>query len=868
MHPWVDEITDKISGLSPAACLVLAPGFVREEWKSICFAKGKALTAAAIQSPAQIAQLLVPEAEGRILEQSARIELLRDSFKSAEVRNALPKILEHRFRPKFHESIDRALQKGRSLFVHSEEAQAFRERLHERNGANVRRNEYFDLNLFWEAVLGARDFFDEARLFELATARLSAGAHLNAVARLPMEQVFWVSHFPLAPRIRFFKEALARVLEVREIHSSEFFPSGTRIARKRCHSLEDGAHHLLDALQAGGVDQNVVVIEDRPEVRRTLERVSLSRGIPLQDARDPTLLPQSEELKAALLELEMSAKDFPRDLVLAWIGVRSPDRGDLRRKLLESSQTRGIAACRFDADVFESLQKISTVYSRRMTLTDLQTAIEGSIRSLALPAWTSSVIQAVLSEWSDGLRLLGKAEAKRPARFWLKELSERLKGVTPPAPPVRRERGLRVYRVDQAVSFTLPERVRVHFFGVSARFFEPREESTEWLSGRDLETLGFEFSLPDRRARKDGARGSFRSWVGRSTSAPVFWEYLYDESGAEEESPELALRAIPGVQTEEAEALAVHGAVLPSLMAELGTPVTWARVPFTERELPMSFLNALGNCAFTAYAQHLLKLFDERDPDFDLGGDIYGNLIHAAIELLVEERGKINADQAFERAWEKTARPAWVRSERLFSAMRRRAVRLLELFEVSDREFLSKSGAEPKTQEQEIQWKREGFVFSGRLDRVDQHADGLVLMDYKTSSRQAGGQESLETGKGLQLAAYALALQEVENQPVVSAQYVILSPEKINRNYGVLFQQWNKGRAADSVEHPLSFVRSNNSSLFQGDPETIWAAFDSRITGLIRQAVEQGFQAAPADPGDCDYCRYSGVCGRGRLVLA
>jgi len=143
----------------------------------------------------------------------------------------------------------------------------------------------------------------------------------------------------------------------------------------------------------------------------------------------------------------------------------------------------------------------------------------------------------------------------------------------------------------------------------------------------------------------------------------------------------------------------------------------------------------------------------------------------------------------------------------------------------------------------------------------------LVVMDYKTSSKQPSGQVALEKGKGLQLASYALALRERENQEVVSAQYVVLSPDKINRNYGVLFKKWNQGKASDSVEFPLSFVRSNNSSLFDSDPEALWKSFDGKITGLIRTARETGFHAVPADPQDCKSCRYSGVCGRERAVV-
>ncbi|MBU6154452.1 MAG: PD-(D/E)XK nuclease family protein [Bdellovibrionales bacterium] len=861
MKPSIREIVESISGLEPGAALVLAPGFVREEWKSLCFKSGKAIVENAILSPKQIAQILVPESQDQMIERFSRIEMLRENFKAPELRSALPKLLEHRFRPKFFESLDRALQKGRELFVHAEEARIFEERLNEKNGLDERRSEFFGLNRFWERLLELRGFHDDASLFEAATRRLRE----EGGSRIPFQKLFWLDHFGMSPRIRHFFEELSRSISVEHLHSSGFFqgresigssPALRLLNRKLTHSLEDGAHHLLDEVLRDP-DHEVVVIEDRPEIRRTLERIALERGVNLQDARDPTLLTQSEEMKTALLELDLVSRNFSRDLALAWINAKDPDRGDLRRQIIESNaEPKGNPA----------FKPLLERYPKKMTVEQLGEAILESASDFRLPEWVSKVLAATVEEWKLGLRKIGSERKPRPLQLLSRELGDRLKTAAPPVPPVRRESGLHLYRVDQAVSFALPPGVRVHFFGVSPAFFEPKEDGTEWLSGRDLETLAFEFALPDRKTRRETSRNSLLSWVNCSSHPPVFWEFEYDEGGTEVESAALVLSSFPELELPEPAILHVHEKVLRSFSTTLKPPRTVAEVPLEGTEFPMGFLNSLGNCPFTAFAQHLLRLYDERDPDFELGSDVYGNLLHAAIEILLVSP-KPDAELAFEEAWKKTRKPAWLRSERLHRSMRARALTILETFLGSESEYRNRSGAEPKLQEAEIELKREGLVFRGRMDRVDQHADGLVVLDYKTSAKQPSGQVSLEKGKGLQLASYALALRDQENQEVVSAQYVVLSPEKINRNYGVLFKKWNQGKASDSVEFPLSFVKSNHTSLFDAEPDELWKAFDSKITGLIRKAQESGFRAEPADPQDCKSCRYSGVCGRERAVL-
>ena len=861
------SIIGSIGGLEPEAYLILSSGFVREEWKTLCFQSGRAISARAIQSPKQLAELLVPECSGQLLDRSTRIELLRGVLKDPHLREALPKSLEHRFRPKFFDSLDRALQKGREVFVHADEATIFKERLTERTGQDERRDEFFDLNRLWESLLRVRNFYDDARLFEVATERLR-----NEGARLPVSTLFILEHFIPSPRVRYFLEALSLQHSLIHRHSQALFPKQSEtilIEPRRTHSLEDGAHFLLDEiLKSGDLLEHAIVIEDRPEVRRTIKRISEERGVLLQDARDPTLVAQAEELKTALLELELVAKNYSSELVLSWLSAKEPKNGEIRRKIIEKGITQGLESYRFDSATFSGLTELKNRYSNRMTLGELITEVKKTARLFLLPSWVDQAITRMSQDWLTGLTQLELSERKRPIRFWFQELQERLRQTPPIISPLKHESGILLFRVDQAISVTLGEKRQVHFFGVSSSFFEPRDEGSEWFSTRDLEMLASEFQIPARRDRAERLRVSISSWMHLSSSRPIFWEYQYNEGGSEQESSELIFKSIPGLEWGEFQSFPVHPKVLPSLTAKLKPSTPLVEVSVEKREFPISFLNSLGNCAFTAYAQHLLALYDERDPDFDLSGDTYGNLVHAAIEYLLSSKGKVTPSEAFQFAWEQTATLAWIKSDRLFKALRRKTLTILEVFLVSEDEYRARSKAEIVSQEEEITLKREGFTFKGRMDRVDQHADGLVLIDYKTGGAVPSGTQTLEKGKGLQLPAYALALRERKNQEVVSAQYLQLNTEKTNRNIGFLFQKWNQGKKSDQVEFPLSTARGNSGSLLQAEPESVWGNLDQKIKSLIKTVEKGEFRADPADPQDCTRCRYSNVCGRGRAVLA
>jgi RecB family exonuclease len=598
-------------------------------------------------------------------------------------------------------------------------------------------------------------------------------------------------------------------------------------------------------------------------------RVARERGLPLQDPRDPTLIPQSEELKSALLELEVVARNFEIETVLQWWSALYPEDGRRRKALIDRGALRGLSSYSFDPELRRELERLARAYPSRCDLARLSASILESAKRFGLDPWVGEFLARLGRDWTESLVLIGQESRKRPLRIWLKEIQERLKQAPPVVPKFKSPDGLRIHRVDQAVSLRLLPGSKIHFFGVSASFFEPKDEGNEWLSARELEALSFEFGLPSRMQRAERLRESFLSWVRVSKATPEFHEFLHDGGGLEQESLELILSELPGIRKSEVRALPVHPRILPSLSATRRPPRSEVRIGETSAtELPISFLSSMGDCAFTAYARYVLGLYDERDPDFDLSGDAFGNLIHAAIEALLSSRGGLTPEAAFEAALGKTATPAWIRSERLLRALRKKSVSMLTAFLRSEEEYRGRSGAELLCQEEPIELQREGIRFKGRMDRVDRHADGLILIDYKTGGSLPNAAVTRRSGKGLQLPAYALALQESKGEPVISAQYLELREGKTNRNLGFLFKRWNKGKKADEVEFPISTARSVSGSLVLEEPEEVWKELDRRIVELIGKLKAGEFDARPAEPKDCERCRYSGVCGRARAVLA
>lgn len=849
-------------GFFPSATLVISAGLTREDWKTLCFQQGKGLLPTAILKPRELAQLLVPESKGRLLDSIARQELLRQSFRDSNVKDALPGLREHRFRPRFYEILDRSLQQGRLRFAHQEEASVFQSVLEEKAGHNIKREEYFLLNRLWDRLLEVRELWDEPRLFSEATARLD-----NWQAPRALQKIYYVQHFADPPRVQTFWQRLAQRVQLEVRPAQELTTEPIRLERMLAHSIEDAALFLMDEIQNDrALDEVAVVIEDRPVVRRTLRRIAEQRGIPLQDARDPMQVSVDEELKTALLEFEIVAKGFPLDRLLEWVRLtRAPvgDREQIRTRLLEKGME---VAIKNEPAFAKAVEELRARFPGRMTLSQIHAELARTCALASFSTRTLVSIDRLFQDWTGALEPLGTAHRKQPIRFWFDQIQDRLQKAPPQVEPYRHRRGLRIFRVDQGVNLHLvPASTRVLFFGVSGNYFDPALKGEEWFTPADLETLANEFQIPSRRDQQEQNLKSYRAWAQVSRGrAPLSYEWSYNENGGECEPVDLGLSLVPGLQWEAPLARGAHPLNLMSLQSTRlkVEPTVTSGLPKTE--WPISFVNAYGNCPFTAFAGYILELEDEEDPDYDLRPTDLGMLIHNALEILIVSEIKqepVTPADAFDRAWTARRPVGWLRSERLYHAIRANVIELLTDFLASEAEYRARSGAAPLEVEYGFEMDFGGLKLKGRADRIDQHDDGLILIDYKTSSTVVTGGKALETGKGLQLPIYALGLRQKMKQEMIGATYLQLASRKIARNSGVYFQKWNKGKKADTAEKPISTLRGNSQSLFAEEPETVWGRFEALIRDRVEKIKKGDFSANPADPADCGSCRFQPVCG-------
>lgn len=269
-------------------------------------------------------------------------------------------------------------------------------------------------------------------------------------------------------------------------------------------------------------------------------------------------------------------------------------------------------------------------------------------------------------------------------------------------------------------------------------------------------------------------------------------------------------------------------------------------------------LLALGQCTFKWFAQYALRLYEPEEAEEELSPLARGNLYHQALDEAFKAARSAGAQTregvraalpaAFAMAEEREARHTanWDRHRRQHLAVLQRVVAtdsfLPDGTEVVDTEvrFGARHG-NPAT------WR--GFEVSGRIDRIDRRADGLTLVDYKTSSSKPLG---VQDGAGdlkvdLQLPIYleaavpALNLESVGHTPgsaTVSAEYYSLTKARV--------------------------IASTSVAGEDAYDQTAVAAFAARA----HVALAEGRYPVQPDRARraCDYCAFDAVCRVGPRV--
>jgi ATP-dependent helicase/DNAse subunit B len=157
------------------------------------------------------------------------------------------------------------------------------------------------------------------------------------------------------------------------------------------------------------------------------------------------------------------------------------------------------------------------------------------------------------------------------------------------------------------------------------------------------------------------------------------------------------------------------------------------------------------------------------------------------------------------------------------------------------------------------------FSLVGKPDRIDQHKDGLFILDYKSSSAVPHGSEILQQRYRLQLPFYALAVKKRFNQPILGVQFVELN-RKGARKSGILFKKHN-GKEPGK----LTQLRSNSKSLFDVHPEEIWSLAEEALLRDAESFLQGKFVAKPRTERaekECSSCSLGDLCGLRRRAAS
>lgn len=206
---------------------------------------------------------------------------------------------------------------------------------------------------------------------------------------------------------------------------------------------------------------------------------------------------------------------------------------------------------------------------------------------------------------------------------------------------------------------------------------------------------------------------------------------------------------------------------------------------YSDWTFSVSQLTKLGQCPFKWFADKVLKLGNPAEADTDLSPSLKGNLYHQVVELLVQA---VQDNPQLELTDPDLLKEKFLEAERkinfpvLPAWEMRRADHLSKLATVLRKPDFWPPDAEPVALEKQFEGEWEGFKVTGRVDRIDRTPNGLVLIDYKTSSQRPKGLKD-SNGKAsidlqLQLYREAAAAGMFPGETVTAAQYFSLTKGK------------------------------------------------------------------------------------------
>jgi RecB family exonuclease len=660
------------------------------------------------------------------------------------------------------------------------------------------------------------------------------------------------------------------------------------------HTVDDCCDRLADALlleaDEGRLGENGVLLPDHPAVRRSLKRALSERGLQLKDPRDPTRLRWEESVKTALLPLDVVARRFRYDDVLsflhsAWMRLDSDPEAEMRekRRIHQEVLDRGIRAGleSYSGPKLERLRAmldlLQTAFAPRLRVDEVAGFHLAWIkRNESFDAWVHEFFEALWTRFEQDLGVIGEARKAAPLLFWLERLRLRIQDATPPFEKVQYGEGVEIFRLGQT---PLRYPSRLWCLAIPPRYTTGEGGGDYYLSDREREILSGHFQVRSQIQEAETRRQVLKLWLEHARET-VFLDAIYDWDGRERESIEPLLQEM-AIGTEKKQRWS-HPRWAPSYLHPSKSPPRQISLPVSDAvEIRASDLEAYSRCPFLGLALGRWKLKDAKESDIDLRGDSRGTLLHEAVRILVQSRRdtgrfSVSPGDALEEAWRNRRPNGLFQGERLATYTKRKLLPVLEAFLAGEEKYIERAGTtvlaleEPKLRYvvdlgvQEDGSRRQVAVV-GVPDRIDEHPDGIFVIDYKSNSASPGADRMIEHGYRLQLPLYALAAANHYDKKPIGVQFVQLDRDS-TRSKGIFFSTWN------GKDHgKLTATTKNNKSLVDLSPDDVWAKMAEEIERHVKEYISGNFEAKPkpAKNGpyvECESCFVRDACGQRRFL--
>lgn len=259
----------------------------------------------------------------------------------------------------------------------------------------------------------------------------------------------------------------------------------------------------------------------------------------------------------------------------------------------------------------------------------------------------------------------------------------------------------------------------------------------------------------------------------------------------------------------------------------------------SEHKWSASQLTAIGQCSFRWFAQRMLRL--EPVDEFEIGLDYTkrGTFYHKVLEIAVS-KAKDAADvrQAtlvqLEAAFTEAEADPEVDLPTLVNWDLQRGDHISALRKAIEAEDFIKDGSAVVGLEQKFEEDWQGFFLTGYIDRVDNTPDGLIAIDYKTSSTPPKG------------------AKDEEGKLTVDVQIPLYANVALKKLYP-------EGKLGNSIYYSLV-----KGKVLRNQKEDDLEKLEGLAERIKKQLAAGDFAVDPdVDEHACAYCRYDPVCRKG-----